>query len=91
MRFLYKFLLSILIFCLIAIWFLCGKNGLLNLRRLKKEKVLYQRRIEGLRRENRRLIREIEKLRSDPEYIEAVIKNELRMIRKNEVIIYFKE
>jgi len=90
-RFLYKFLLSILIFCLIAIWFLCGKNGLLNLRRLKKEKVLYQRRIEGLRRENRRLIREIEKLRSDPEYIEAVIKNELRMIRKNEVIIYFKE
>ncbi len=68
-----------------------GKNGLLNLRRLKREKALYQRKVEELRRENRRLIREIERLRNDPEYIEAVIKNELRMIRKNEVIIYFKE
>ncbi len=91
MRFLYRLILSFLIFCLIAIWFLFGKNGLLNLRRLKREKALYQRKVEELRRENRRLIREIERLRNDPEYIEAVIKNELRMIRKNEVIIYFKE
>jgi len=34
---------------------------------------------------------QVERLKKDPEYIEAVIKRELKMIRNDEIIIYFED
>ena len=68
-----------------------GKEGLYNLWKLKKEKIIYTKKIETLRKENKRLMTEIYRLRNDPEYIEAVIKKEMKMIGKDEIIVYFGE
>ncbi len=67
-----------------------GKQGLYNLWNLKKKERIYKERVKRLNEENRRLMLEIERLKHDPEYIEGMIRRELKMVRKNEFIIYFK-
>ncbi len=67
-----------------------GKQGLYPLWKLRKEKILYTKRVERLKRDNQRLMREVYRLRNDPEYIEAIIRREMKMVRDNEIIIYFR-
>ena len=68
-----------------------GKQGLYKLWRLRKERILYIERVNTLRKKNQRLMKEVQRLKCDPEYIEAIIKKEMNMVRDNEIIIYFKE
>ncbi len=68
-----------------------GKQGVYNLWKLKKEERIYLNKVKSLERENEKLMREMERLKKDPEYIEAVIKRELKMIRNDEIIIYFED
>jgi len=67
------------------------KQGFYNLWKLEKEEQLHLSKVQELKRRNRQLIREVERLRNDPEYIEAIIKRELRMIREDEFIVYMEK
>ncbi len=81
--------ISFFVFLIIKLIF--GKQGLYNLWQLKKEESLYIKRVNEINNQNIKLMREVQRLRYDPEYVEALIKKDLKVIRNNEIIIYFKE
>ena len=85
----YLFWLFFILFLVCGLIF--GRQGVYNLRKLKKEEIIHLNKVKLLEKENKRLRREMTRLKKDPEYIEAVIKRELKMIRPNEIIIYFED
>lgn len=76
--------------CLIVIllfFILFGTHGLMDYRKLKikEDKVISQSR--KVSEKNRALINEVEKLKTDAEYIKHVAKHEYEMAEENEIII----
>lgn len=70
---------------------LLGDHGVLRHEKLREELANAKTLNQGLESENRRLRAEAEALRSDPEYVESVIRDELGFVRKDELIFLFKE
>ncbi len=67
-----------------------GKNGFLSLYGLNKQ---YKRLIAGnvsLKKSNQSLRREIHLLRNDKSYIEKIAREEIGLVKKNEIILRFK-
>ena len=62
-------------------------NGLADLYLLKNERDRLFAENRRLTAENLKLYRSIERLKSDPAYIESIARKELGMIRKEEIII----
>ena len=62
-------------------------NGLADLYLLKNERDRLIAENRRLTTENLKLYRSIERLKSDPAYIESIARKELGMIRKEEIII----
>jgi len=65
-------------------------QGLLGLYRLKQEKSRLEFRLAQLQAENERLRGEIERLKSDPAYLEKVAREELGMVQQDELVFQFK-
>lgn len=72
-------------------WLGLGKTGFLNLYRMERERQSSLLQIQQLAQENQALLDEINRLRTDPEYIESVAKRELGLIKRNEVIYRFSQ
>ncbi|MBW1972693.1 MAG: septum formation initiator family protein [Deltaproteobacteria bacterium] len=66
-----------------------GKNGLIQARKLKKEKEKISQTINNIKKENSKLIDEIDKLRSNDKYIEEIARKELGLVKKDEFIYRF--
>ena len=64
-----------------------GDNGLVEMNRLRDKEQSMVQQNETLATENVSLYRTIERLKSDPAFIESVARNELGMIGKNDVIV----
>ena len=64
-----------------------GDNGLVELNRLRDRQRSLAVENEALATENLRLVRNIERLNRDPHYIESVARNELGMVRPDDVIL----
>jgi len=83
-----KILLSLAILALFSVLFfvIFGENGLadLNLLRQQRDSLIEKNRL--LEQENLSLYREIERLKHDLKYIENVARQELGMIKKDEII-----
>jgi cell division protein FtsB len=77
----------ILILFLLLIVF--ARNGILDLSKKKAELQESVAKNEELKEENKILYREVNRLKSDQEYIEQVARKELGMIKKNEIIVKF--
>ncbi len=73
----------------IAAWLGFGERGLVRLYNVQMEHEKYTERIRRLAEENKALLEEIHRLRTDMEYVESVVKRELNLIKKNEVIYRF--
>jgi cell division protein FtsB len=67
-----------------------GSNGLLDLNRLKKERDTIIKKNDLIRKQNLALLREIDRLNHDMDYIESVARRELGLIGKDDVILKFK-
>ncbi|HIJ55985.1 MAG TPA: septum formation initiator family protein [Deltaproteobacteria bacterium] len=82
---------AVLILCSLGGLIILGDNGLSELKRLRKELdgIVADNRSKS--RENLSMYREIERLKSDYEYIEDVARNQLGVIGKDEVILKIKE
>ena len=76
---------------LIVAWLGFGKRGIVHLYQTEMERQAYIERIQELTEENRALIQEIEKLRTDMEYVESVARRDFNMIKSNEVIFRFAD
>jgi len=68
-----------------------GNNAMLELTRLKKERDVIIKKNKELALNNNSMYNEIKRLKHDPKYIENVARRELGMIRKDEVILQFKD
>ncbi len=76
---------------LILIWLGFGDQGLLHLYRKYMEKQAYIERINQLTKENMALQEEIRRLRTDREYVEELVRKELNLVKKNEIIYRFTD
>ncbi|MGA1864090.1 MAG: FtsB family cell division protein [bacterium] len=66
-----------------------GKNGLLEVGDLKKVRLLLTEEVLALREENDTLRKEIKGLKEDPFFIEKAAREELNLVRPNELVYYF--
>lgn len=83
-NFLLSFVMVVTFFFFLMIIF--GDKGLADLNMLKKTKESIAEKNESLMQENICLYRSIERLKTDPVFIENVARQELHMIRANELI-----
>ncbi len=79
----------LLLLCLMAAWLGFGERGLVHLFRMEKERTSHMERIGRLERENKELLDEIQRLRTDQEYIEAMGRRELGLIKNEEILFRF--
>ena len=79
----------LVIMALLIAWLGFGK-GFIELYRTEVERRACIERIETLTQEKNALIEEIERVRTDMDYVESLIKNDFSMIKPNEVIYRFK-
>jgi len=77
-------IVGMFVLLLIAVF---GDKGAADLGQLKREKTLLMKQNAQLERENIELYREIDRLENDLDYIESVARQELGMVRENEIIL----
>jgi cell division protein FtsB len=70
-------------------WVGFGDRGLITLHRAELEREAHLKRIRRLAEENQVLIDEIHRLRTDMKYVESVVRNELNLIKENEIVYRF--
>ncbi len=87
-----KILLSFAILALFSMLFfvIFGENGLADLNLLRQQRDSLLEKNRTLEQENLSLYREIDRLKHDLKYIENVARQELGMIKKDEVIFKLK-
>ena len=66
-----------------------GERGLLRIYHLNREKQQVEQRLEAIRGENMKLVREVDALKNDRRYLESIARRDFGMVRKNEVIYQF--
>jgi len=66
-----------------------GDRGLLRIYHLNKEKQEVQQRLETLKGDNMKLVREVDALKNDRRYLESIARRDFGMVRKNEIIYQF--
>ena len=67
-----------------------GSNGLLELNQAQKKRDMIIKKNNIIQSHNLALYREIERLKHDQDYIEAVARRELGMIGKDDIILKLK-
>jgi cell division protein FtsB len=83
--------LSLLFLALMAAWLGFGERGFIHLYKIEKERQAYVDKILELEQVNRHLLDEINRLRSDRDYIESQGRKELGLIKEGEVLFRFKK
>lgn len=66
-----------------------GSEGVTRHEKLREDLRQVQALNDQLRRENAHLQKEAEALRSDPEYLEAAVRDELGWVRSDELVFIF--
>ena len=84
-----KLTFLILFLGLIVGWLGFGKRGFVHLHKMEKEREAYLETIVKLERKKQSLLDEIERLRTDKEYIESLARRELGLIKDNEILYRF--
>ncbi len=64
-----------------------GTHGLLAMRRMQREIAAVKKDLERMSEENRQLGQQVRELKSDPQLIEKIARDELGLARPGEVII----
>jgi cell division protein FtsB len=67
-----------------------GEKGILCAVKSNQQKELLQQQVDTLELANQELRKEIESLRSDPRYLEAISRKELGMVRQDELVYQFR-
>jgi len=82
-------LLALLFLGLLGAWLGFGERGFIHLYRMDGERQTYLEKIKALERENRELLDEIQRLRSDRNYVEDLGRKELGLVKEDEVMYRF--
>jgi cell division protein FtsB len=82
-------LLALLFLGLVLAWLGFGERGFIHLYRMDRERQTYLEKINKLERENRELLDEIQRLRSDREYVENLGRRERGLVKEGEIMYRF--
>jgi cell division protein FtsB len=86
-----KFSLLALVFLgLVVAWLGFGERGFIHLYRMDRERQTYLEKINKLEQENRELLDEIKRLRSDRDYVESLGRRELGLVKGDELMYRFE-
>lgn len=85
------YIIPILAVTFILYFTIFGERGLLRIYHLNKEKQDVQQRLEALKGENLKLVREVDALKNDRRYLESIARRDFGMVRKNEIIYQFPQ
>jgi cell division protein FtsB len=83
-------LLALLFLGLVVAWLGFGERGVIHLYRMDRERQTYLEKINKLERENRELLDEIQRLRSDREYVENLGRREMGLVKEDEIMYRFE-
>ncbi len=72
-------------------WLSFGRHGLIDLHKMQKEKERCLAILKDLKEKNRFLADEIRRLKEDNKYFESVAREQLGMIKDNEIVYRFKK
>lgn len=88
-----KIVLSFAILAVSSLLFfiIFGENGWVDLKQLRQEKQRLLLENKKLEKENLSLYREIDRLKNDMTYIESIARQELGMIKADELILKLKK
>ncbi|HDI51738.1 hypothetical protein DRQ12_05475 [candidate division KSB1 bacterium] len=81
-----KHLLWLAILAIVVYYFFLSDSGVLTLLRLKKTKNNLQEQVRILQRQQTELQATIDKLKNDPDYIEKLARERLKLTKKGETI-----
>ena len=84
--------LSLFLFLFLALiigWLGFGERGFVHLYRMDRERQVRLEKARQLEQENRGLLEEIERLRTDKEYLESLGRRELGLIKEGEILYRF--
>jgi cell division protein FtsB len=85
-----KFSLLALVFLgLVVAWLGFGERGFIHLYRMDRERQTYLDKINKLEQQNRELLDEIKRLRSDRDYVESLGRRELGLVKDDELMYRF--
>ncbi|HIJ39499.1 MAG TPA: septum formation initiator family protein [Deltaproteobacteria bacterium] len=73
----------------IMAWLWYGESGFVHLYQTKVEREVSLERIRILSEENKVLLEEIHRLRTDMDYVESLAREQLNLVKENEVIYRF--
>ncbi|MBT8342667.1 MAG: septum formation initiator family protein [Desulfatitalea sp.] len=76
-------------FCLLMV-IIFGDNGLVELRRMQTTHKTLVKRNDRLNQKILKMYRAIDRLQTDPAFIESVARKELGMVRSDEIIFQFE-
>jgi cell division protein FtsB len=86
-----KFSLLALVFLgLVVAWLGFGERGFIHLYRMDRERQTYLEKIDKLEQENRELLDEVKRLRSDRDYVESLGRRELGLVKDGELMYRFE-
>ena len=85
------YIIPILAVTFILYFTIFGERGLLRIYHLNKEKQDVQLRLEAIKGENLKLVREVDALKNDRRYLESIARRDFGMVRKNEIIYQFPQ
>ena len=81
--------ITLLFLALMAAWLGFGERGFIHLYRMEKDRQAHIERIRTLEKENQGLLEEINRLRTDKDYLESVARTELGLVKDNEILYRF--
>ena len=83
----------LIVFCIVLVIFsfiiVFRQNGVIQLNEKKRQMIESAKQNDIIKEKNKKLYREIKRLKNDSDYIESVARKELGMIREDEIIIRF--
>jgi cell division protein FtsB len=83
----------LLVGLIVLVWFfaLFGEKGVIKIIQLRRERDKILADVNRIQEENKRLQEEIKRLREDPRYLESVARNDLGLIKENEILFIFED
>jgi len=85
------YIIPILAVAFILFFTIFGERGLLKIYHLNKEKQEVRLRMEAIKGDNLKLVREVDALKNDRRYLESIARKDLGLVRKNEIIYQFPQ
>jgi cell division protein FtsB len=83
----------LLVGLIVLVWFfaLFGEKGVIKIIQLRRERDKIIADVNRIQEENKILQEEIKRLREDARYLESVARNDLGLLKENEILFIFED